>query len=71
MANIYRVIQINLNQLFFQKISILSLTCQQSVSKRYHSDKHLWEFYLQDGGKNQLTDVEQNFATVSSDWYRF
>jgi len=22
--------------------------------KRYHSDKHLSEFYLQDGGKNQL-----------------
>ena len=27
---------------------------QQSVFKRYHSDKHFKEFYLQDGGKNQL-----------------
>ena len=25
-----------------------------SVFKRYHSDKHFSEFYLQDGGKNQL-----------------
>jgi len=24
---------------------------QQSVFKRYHSEKHLSEFYLQDGGK--------------------
>jgi len=27
---------------------------QQSLFKRYHSDKQLSEFYLQDGGKNQL-----------------
>ena len=26
----------------------------QSVFKRYHSDKHFSDFYLQDGGKNQL-----------------
>ena len=26
----------------------------QSVFKRYHSDKHLSKFYLQDGGKNRL-----------------
>jgi len=38
MANIYRVIQIKSNQLL----------------KRYHNDKHFSEFYLQDGGKNQL-----------------
>jgi len=31
-----------------------SLTYQQNVFKRYHSDKHLLELYLQDGGKNQL-----------------
>jgi len=52
MAKIYRVIQIKVNQC--KKISILSLTYQQSVSKHYHSDKHFSEFYLQDGGKNQL-----------------
>jgi len=50
MAMIYRVIQIKLNQ--FKKISTQSLTYQQSVFKPYHSDKHLSEFYLQDGGKN-------------------
>jgi len=31
-----------------------SLTYQQNVFKRYHSDKHVSDFYLQDGGKNQL-----------------
>ena len=36
-------------------MSAWSLTYQQSVFKGYHSDKHLSEFYLQDGGKNQLT----------------
>jgi len=27
---------------------------QQSVFNRYETDKHLSEFYLKDGGKNQL-----------------
>ena len=35
-------------------MSISSLTYQQTVFKRYRSDKHLWKFYLQDGGKDQL-----------------
>jgi len=39
-----------------------SLTYQQSVFKRYHSDIHFSEFYLQDGGKIQL---EQNYVTVT------
>jgi len=26
----------------------------QNVFKRYHSHKHFSEFYIQDGGKNQL-----------------
>jgi len=56
MAKIYRVIRIKLNQ--FKKMSIWSLTCQQSVFKRYHSDKHLSEFYLQDGG-------------TKINWYRY
>jgi len=30
------------------------LTYQQSVFKRYRSDKHFSEFYLHDGGKNKL-----------------
>jgi len=35
-------------------MSIWSPSYQQSVLKRYHSDKQLSEFYLQDGGKSQL-----------------
>jgi len=35
-------------------MSILSMTYQQSVCKRYRSDKYFWEFYPQDGGENQL-----------------
>jgi len=35
-------------------MSISPLTYQQSEFKRYHSDKHFPEFYLQDGSKNQL-----------------
>jgi len=53
MAKIYRVIQIKLKHLV-QKMSTWSLTYQQNVFKRYHCDKHFLEFYLQDGGKNQL-----------------
>ena len=45
---------------------IRSLTYQQSAFKRCHSGKHFSQsFYLQDGGKNQLTDMEQNYATVA------
>ena len=33
------------------------MTYQQSVLKRYHSDKHLSDFYLQDGGNNQLASI--------------
>ena len=35
-------------------MSVWSPTYQQSVFKRYHSDEQFSEFYLQDGGKNQL-----------------
>ena len=31
-----------------------SLSCQQSVFQRYHSEKHLWQFYPQDGRESQL-----------------
>ena len=34
--------------------NVWSLSCQQSVFQRYHSEKHLWEFYPQHGGKSQL-----------------
>jgi len=47
-------------------MSIRSLTYQQSVSKRYHSDKHFWEFYLQDGAqKSTDIDTEQNYVSVT------
>jgi len=35
-------------------MSLWSLTDQQSVFKRYHSKKHLWEFYPQNGGEITL-----------------
>ena len=46
-------------------MSIWSLTYQQSVFKRYHSDKHLLEFYLQDGGKNQLAEIWNKITLLS------
>jgi len=36
------------------KMSVWSLACQESLFYRYHSDKHLPEFYPQDGGESQL-----------------
>jgi len=39
---------------WFMKMSVWSLACQQSVFQRYHSEKHLWEFYPQDGDESQL-----------------
>jgi len=48
MAKIYSVIQIKLNQ--FKKMSIWSLTYQQSLFKHHQSKS----FYLHDGGKNRL-----------------
>ena len=38
-------------------MSIWSPTYQENVFKRYHSDKHLLQCYLQDGGKNQLAQM--------------
>ena len=44
-----------------------SLTYRQSIFKRYHSDKHFLEFYLQDGGKiNWHTDYTWNKITSLS-----
>ena len=49
---------------------IRSLICQQSVFKRYRSDKHLSEFYLQDGGKNQLAQIWNKITSLSSYVYK-
>jgi len=64
MAKICRVIQIKLNQ--FKKTSIWSLTYQQSVFKRYRSDKHFSEF-LPTRWRQKSTgiDMEQNYVTVT------
>jgi len=58
MAKIYVLFQQNWIS-YLKKMSIWSLTYQQSVFKRYHSDKHSQRFYLQDVGKNQLNKTEQ------------
>ena len=34
--------------------TVRSLACQQSVFQRYHSEKHLSDFYPQYGGESQL-----------------
>jgi len=49
------------------KCPLWSLAYQQSVFKRYHSDKHFWEFYLQDGGKNQLAQIWTIITSLSPD----
>jgi len=36
------------------KMSVWSLACRQSVFQWYHCEKHLSEFYPQDGGESQL-----------------
>ena len=46
-------------------MSTWSLTYRQSVSKRYHSDRHFSEFYLQDGGKNQLARIRNKITSLS------
>jgi len=45
---------------------ITDLLTKRSLFKRYHSDKHLSEFYLQDGGKKSTCiGMEQNYVTVT------
>ena len=38
------------------KMSVWSLARQQSIFQQYHSEKHLSEFYPQDGGESQLAN---------------
>jgi len=64
MAKIYHVIQINWTSLL--KMSTWSLTYQQSVFKRYHSDNHFSEFLsTRWRQKSTVIDMEQNYVTVS------
>ena len=74
MAKIYRVIQIKLNQLVYEMCT-WSMTYQQSVFKRYHSDRHLSEFLpTRCRQKSTGIDMEQNYATVilciTAMWHR-
>jgi len=39
---------------WFMKMSVWSLARQQSVFQQHHGEKHLPEFYPQDGGESQL-----------------
>ena len=41
------------------------LSYQQNIFKRYHSDKRFWEFYLQDGDKNQLAQILNKVTSLS------
>ena len=71
MAKIYRVIHIKLNRLVYENVHthILSLTYQQSVFKRCHSDKHLPVFHLYNMAMKinwyKLLDMGQNCVTVT------
>ena len=64
MAKTYRVIQIKLNH--SKKMSIWSVTYQNSVFKRYHSDEHFAEFIpTRWRQKSTGIDMEQNSVTVT------
>ena len=53
MANIYRIIQIKSNHLVSENVHMIAeLSTKRIIA--HHNDKRLSEFYLQEGGKNQL-----------------
>ena len=66
MAKIYRVIQVRNESDSLRKCPWGPLTYQQSVFKRYHSDKHFLEF-LPTRWRQKSTgiDMEQNYVTVT------
>jgi len=49
-------------------MSIWSLTRERSVFKCCHSDRHLWEFYTQNGGKNQLAQTHTHTQPFNGLW---
>ena len=54
-ANVSCVIRIKLNQIVQENVHMVTdFNIVQDKFKCYHSDKHFSEFYLQNGGKNQL-----------------
>ena len=46
------------------KMFVWSLAGQQSVFQQYHSEKHLSEFYPQDGGESQLASKLRHCHTM-------
>ena len=52
-------------------MSLWSLTYQQSVFKWCHSNKHFWEFYLQDGGENHMAQIWNENTSLSAHVYKF
>jgi len=50
------------------KMSVWSISCQQSVFQRCYSEKHLREFYPQDGGKSQLASKLRHCHSVNSEF---
>jgi len=46
------------------KMSVWSLSCQQSEFQCYHNEKHLPEFYPQDGGESQLASKLHHWHPV-------
>jgi len=52
------------------KTPVSSLACQQSVFQRYDSEKHLPEFYPQDGGESQLASKLRHCYPVYNDSVR-
>ena len=64
MAKIYRVIQIKLNQIVYEMFT-RSLDYQQSVFKRYHSDKHFSGF-LPTRWRQKSTGIDTEKITTLS-----
>jgi len=53
-VTIYGVIHTKLIQLVYESVHTIISLYQQNVFKRYYSNGHFSEFYLQDGGENKL-----------------
>jgi len=52
---------------WLRKTSVKSLARQQSVFQQYRSEKHLSEFYQQDGGESQLGSKLRHYHLTYSD----
>jgi len=64
MANIYRVIQMKLNQLLKENVHVIADLPTKRIWA-HHNDKHFSEFYLQDGGRNQVAWIWNKITSLS------